>query len=134
MHTITPQQDGGSPQLGPTLTADIQMEGCPITALLDTGSPVMIVSLDFMVQTLAKQKGENETAQAWRARVEKRLEPPSVPLRSYGGQPLNIVGQITVDICRGDHKASVGVHIQQAARVCVLLGTYVLVLCCSSPI
>ena len=91
------------------------LENITITALLDTGSPATIVSLDFLLQTLAKQKGENETAQAWRARVEKRLEPPSIPLRSYGGQPLNIVGQITVNICRGDHKASVGVHIQQAA-------------------
>ena len=126
MHTITSQQNSGSPQLGPTLTAEIQIEGCPVTALLDTGSPATIVSLEFLLRTLAKQKREDETPQAWRARVEKKLEPPGIPLRSYGGQPLNIVGQVTVDICRGAHKANVRVHIQQGAPVCVLVGTDVL--------
>ena len=66
MHTITSQQDA---QLGPTPTTEVQVEGCPITNLLDTGSPATIVSLDFLLQTLAKQK-PGETPKAWRARIE----------------------------------------------------------------
>ena len=123
MHTITSQQEDCSAQLGPTLTAEIQIEGCPVTALLDTGSPVTIVLLDFLLQTLAKQKKPRETTQA---RIEEKLKPPSIPLCSYEGQPLSIVGQMTVDICRGDNKAKVKVHIQQGAPVCVLVGTDVL--------
>ena len=69
----------------------------------------------FFLQTLAKQKREDETPQVWRARVEEKLEPPGIPLRSYGGQSLNIVGKVTVDIRRGAHKASVRVHVQQGA-------------------
>jgi hypothetical protein len=123
MHTITSQQNA---QLGPTPVVEVHVEGCPVTALLDTGSPATIISLDFLLQTLAKQKKPGETPQAWRERIEKQLEPPSIPLRSYGGQPLSIVGQVLVNICRGDTSTRAKVHIQQGAPVCVLIGTDVL--------
>ena len=51
MHTITSQQNA---QLGLTPTTEVQVEGCPVTALLDTGSPLTIISLDFLLQTLAE--------------------------------------------------------------------------------
>lgn len=47
MYTITLQEDGGSAKLGPTLTAEIHIEVCPVTALLDTGYPATIVSLNL---------------------------------------------------------------------------------------
>ena len=40
---------GGS-ELGPVLTAEVLLEGEAVEALLDTGSPVTIVSLEFLVQ------------------------------------------------------------------------------------
>ena len=94
------------------------MEGSPVTALLDTGSPATIVSLDFLLQTLAKQRKPGEIPQAWKARREVKVEPRSIPLRSYGGQPLSIVGQVTLDIRRGDTSTRAKVHIQQGAPVC----------------
>jgi hypothetical protein len=77
MHTITSQQNT---QLGLTPTTEVHVEGCPVTAVLDTWSPATIISLDFLLQTLAKQKKPGETPQAWRERIEKQLEPPSILL------------------------------------------------------
>ena len=52
--------NGDSPSLGPTLTAEVCVEGRPTQALLDTGSPVSIVSIEFLIQTLMEvNKGEN---------------------------------------------------------------------------
>lgn len=40
--------------LGPTLLVQVEFEGSPVNALLDTGSPVSIVSLQFLLQALAR--------------------------------------------------------------------------------
>ena len=41
--------------LGPTPTVDITIEGVPVRAMIDTGSPITLVSLEFLLETLAKQ-------------------------------------------------------------------------------
>ena len=41
--------------LGPVLTVEVECEGTSIKALVDTRSPVMIVSLRFLVNALARQ-------------------------------------------------------------------------------
>ena len=38
--------------VGPTLTAEIQVEGQPIKELIDTGSAISLVSIDFLLQVL----------------------------------------------------------------------------------
>ena len=55
-------------------------------ALLDTGSPSTIVLLEFLLEALAKQKKPEETPHEWQARVEQKMEPPTIPLCSYGRQ------------------------------------------------
>ena len=122
MHTITSQQNAQLPPPRKSKWKDAQS----LLSSLDTGSPATIISLDFLLQTLAEQRKPGETPQAWRTRIEKQLEPPSIPLRSYGGQPLSIVGQVMVHIRRGDTSTRVKVHIQQGAPVCVLIRTDVL--------
>ena len=64
MHTITLQESDVAAQLGPTLTSEIQFEGCLVKALLDTGSPSTIVSLEFLLEMLAKQKKPEDTGVA----------------------------------------------------------------------
>ena len=51
-------EDGTS--LRPTLSAEVEFEGSPVKALLDTGSPVTIVSMKFLLQALAKQKPKDQ--------------------------------------------------------------------------
>ena len=49
MHGITPGDSVDSVKLGVTPTAAVELEGEPVDALLDTGSPVTIVSLDHLL-------------------------------------------------------------------------------------
>jgi hypothetical protein len=56
LHSLKPGQDPGGVKLGPTLQVQIRLEGESTTALLDTGSPVTIVSLEYLLQVLAHTK------------------------------------------------------------------------------
>ena len=91
MHVIRSTGTSKSAQLGPTPTANVELEGSVTKALLDTGSPVTIVSLQFLLEALARQRPKSQSAEDWRAAVEERLEPSTVTLQSYGGQRLGIV-------------------------------------------
>ena len=116
----------------------MKLEGIPVKALVDTGSPSTIVSLKFLVEALAKQKKPDESPAQWRERVERRLEPPGPRLKSYSGEKLNTVCQIKASISRGEHSAECVVRVQKGAPVDLLLGTDVhsclgiLVLMCDS--
>ena len=88
MHVLQPGEQENRVPLGPTLTAEVKFEGRPVQALLDTGSPVTIVSLEFLLQTLAKQRPASQTVAEWQVAVKARLQPPSVTLQSYGGKEL----------------------------------------------
>ncbi len=111
------------PPLGPTLTADVRFEGAPVRALIDTGSPVTIVSLSFLLQALAKQRGERQTPAEWETAVRERLDPPAVTLQNYGGDELSIVRQITASISRENHTCQATVLVQKDAPLDLLLGT-----------
>ena len=49
MHTVTISQSDTC--LGSTLTTEVKLEGVPVKALVDTGSPTTIVSLKFLIDT-----------------------------------------------------------------------------------
>ena len=72
MHGITSDYVIGRVQLGPTLTAMIEVEGEVIEALLDTGSPVTIIRLETLLQILAKKQCSSETPAEWRATAESQ--------------------------------------------------------------
>ena len=88
MPLVSQTKRGDQPILGPTITAEVVIEGVSVSALLDTGSPVSIISLEFIVNVLAKQRTQDQTPQEWRASVKKRLEPSAVNMWNYGGGPL----------------------------------------------
>ena len=54
---LEPDNDeGGATVLGPTPTVDLTIEGVPVRAMIGTGSPVTVVSLEFLLEILAKQQ------------------------------------------------------------------------------
>ena len=61
--------------LGSTPSVCVEFEGIPVEALLDTGSPVTIVSMRFLLKALAKQKPKEQVPMEWAAAVKSRLEP-----------------------------------------------------------
>ena len=56
MYGVTLGETRVGPHLGPTPTAEVELEGERVEALLDTGSPVTIVSLSFLLQLLARKR------------------------------------------------------------------------------
>ena len=107
-----------------SLMSEVQLEGSVVNALLDTGSPVSIVSLEFLLEALAKKRKQEESPQQWRARVEKRLqEPPGALLRSFGGETLDLMCQVTVNIARDNQNVTASVLVQKGAPLKLLLGS-----------
>lgn len=53
-------------KLGPSITAEVEVEGVPVQALLDTGSPVTIVSLEFLIQALLKKHPPKQFLVGWK--------------------------------------------------------------------
>ena len=103
MHGITcPEQQGV--KLGLTPTTEVNFEGMNVQALLDTGSPVTIVSAKFLFQALAKHHPPDQTIEEWEDSVRGRLQYSSVKLKSYGGGKLDIIGQIEVKLERGSNQ------------------------------
>ena len=49
-HPLSENEDG--PFLGPTLAEEVCVEGQPTKALLDTGSPVSIISIKLLLHTV----------------------------------------------------------------------------------
>ena len=90
--------------------------------MLDTGSPITIVSAKFLFQALAKHRLPDQTVKEWEDSVRKRLQYSSVRLQSYGRGKLNIIGQIEVNLERGSNQTKVVVQIQNKAPVELLIG------------
>ena len=103
LHGLETGTNSEGVKLGPIPKAQIILEGEAMTALLDTGSPVTIVSLEHLLHILARTRPPGTTPEQWRAMVENRQKPTSLSLRNYGGDELNIVHQISVSLTHGEH-------------------------------
>ena len=90
MHSISSKESGV--ELGPVPSAQVEFEGEHVKALLDTGSPVTIVSLVFLLKVWAKKRTSEQSLEEWK-KVEKKLEPTPVALRNYCGGRLPVVRQ-----------------------------------------
>ncbi len=103
--------------------SEVLFEGTPVAALLDTGSPVTIVPLDFVLTALAKNRPESQQLEDWKQGVKARLEPPTITLRNHGGGRINIVSQMRVQLWKGGHSVERVVQVQKGAQVNLLIGT-----------
>ena len=114
-----------TPTLGPVPKAILQVEGVPVEALVDTGAPVSIINLNFLLAALAKNRKPEQSPAEWRTEVEKRLEQPSFTnLQNYGGGELKLARQIRVSLSRvGGKTIEAVLQVQSNAPVDLLLGT-----------
>ena len=67
--------EGAKPTVGPTLMTEIQVEGQPAQALIDTGSTVSLISIDFLLQALLSGVGREKTSAEKMETLRARLEP-----------------------------------------------------------
>ena len=80
MHGITATEDPNAVPLGPTITAEVEFEGSKTLPLLDTGSAVTIVSLEFTMKALVKKRPEGQQVKEWKEEVRAPLESLMVKL------------------------------------------------------
>ena len=106
--------DDTTVQLGPKLTTEILLEGHPVQALLDTGSPVSIVSIDFLLKVLLTAASSDQTEEDLKDAARKRIKPPTISVRSFGGGEVNIIGQVTVNVSLGEHSCQAVMLVQKA--------------------
>ena len=128
LHHVTPTKLHVDPrhikhELGQTPTATVLLEGVPVEALLDTGSPVSIVSLEKLLDALARTRPPGQTPEEWKKEMQSRFVLPSVVLKNYGGGELSIVGQIEALVTRADFKINAVLQAQSNASVDMLIGT-----------
>ena len=86
LHGVSPKEVDHNVCLGPTITTLVMFECTPVSALLDTGSPVTIISLGFAFGTLAKQRNPGQTPTHWDEEVKGRLQPPTHTAELWWGR------------------------------------------------
>ena len=119
MHGI----EAGPTSLGPVLTSEVGVDGSTVKALLDTGSPVSIISLDYFLQTAVAKRPEDQSPADWGEEVQRRLLPSTMTLRSYGGVELPIMAQVSCKLSKGGFSTESLLQVQKEAPVDFLLGT-----------
>lgn len=117
IHGISPTSE---PKLGPVVATQVELEGIEANALLDTGSPASMISLEFLTEAKLSQKPEDQSHEEWKKSFKPTVHAPEVTLQSYGGSRVFTVGQTEVTISPYSLKATV--QVQRNAPV-PLLGT-----------
>ena len=115
--------EGNKNGVGPTLTAEVEVEGKTVKALLDTGSPVTILSVDLLFNHWAQHKKAEQTVEEGKEEVKSRLKSPSLTLKNYGRNELNILKEVTVKLERGGYSCTAIVFLQKNPSHNLLIGT-----------
>jgi len=124
LHGVEPPQHAvSSVLLGIVPSSEVCLEGVPVKALLDTGSPISITSLDFFLKVCVQNRKPSESPVEWGRGVKQWLEEPTVSLHSYGGGELNVVSQVQCRVSRDNFVVETVLQVQRGAPVDLLLGT-----------
>jgi len=118
--------DNRGPTLGPTLKVKASIEVCPTEALIDIGSPVSLVSIDFLLRALVMTMNDRATQDDITKALRARLKDPELTVRNFGGNEVNIVGQTIVTVSCGEYRSQMTILIQKATQLELLLGTNIL--------
>ena len=122
-HVVKPNSESKDPALGPSIHVEVLLEGHPVKALVDTGSPVTIVSISCLLDILEKLKNSNQTMDEWKQQVQSKFQTPSVAVNNYGGGMVNIISQIPVTLKLGNKECCATILVQKGATLDLLLGT-----------
>jgi hypothetical protein len=126
LHSMSEAGNRGGGRLRPSPCAKVYVNGVPTKTLIDTGSPATIISLEFVMKIMVGEREEGQSKEQWKINTRKRLAPPDVSLKNYGGDPLNIIAQTPLQLSYGTQTVEATVLIQKGAPNQLLLGTDVL--------
>jgi hypothetical protein len=116
-------EPGGRSKLGPSVTARVYVNGHPTEALIDTGSPATVVSLEFVLDAFVKGRTGGQSPLEWKEETRKRFSLPSIALKAYSGHKLDIQYQVCVELTHGNRTIETVVLAQEGAPHDLLLGT-----------
>ena len=108
--------------MGPIPTVEIEVEGTPAMAIVDTVSPVTIVSLKLLVKALANTS-PGEDKDMVKDAIRKHLVSTTLHLKGHGGESIPIVKQGKVKLTRGPYTVEACLRIQRNPPAELLLGT-----------
>ena len=117
MNLVVPES---GPRLGLTVFAPISVNRVLTEALVDTGSPATIVSLEFVLSVLRKNQSKNQTNDQWMELTREKFKDPDVILKNYGGQQLDFIAHIYLSLSRGDRQVNL---VRKEAANELLIGT-----------
>lgn len=107
---------------GPRITAAVTVNGVECPALLDTGSPVTVISLDYLVK-VQQQNHPNLTEEEARREVTTTLVKPTTVVRTYDDTVVSVAGVVKLQLSCRTGAAVVPVLVQRGAPQDLLLGT-----------
>ena len=120
MHNIKSDGTLQNVAMGLTPMSEKTLDSSPVKALLDTGSSISIVSLEFNLSIAAKGQRPNQTPTEWGKEVRHKLKPTIVSLRSYGGEEPDIVSQVSCHLERDGYQVKAMLQVQKGAPVHLL--------------
>jgi len=123
MHNVAATGQGSEAKLGPTILAEVAVNGVPVQALINTESPATIISLGIVISVFAQGRTEGQTPSQWREKTLKKFSPPEVALNSYGGQQLGVIAQISLCLSQGESCTDATILVKKGAPNNLLLGT-----------
>jgi hypothetical protein len=113
----------GDNTLGPAMYTEVRVNGMPTRALVHTGSPATIISLDHVMKIVTSEVGSQQFDSHWEEKTICKFSMPKVSLSAYGGHRLNILCQICLRLSQGGQTVDGVVLVQPGAPNDLLLGT-----------
>lgn len=98
-------------------------QGYPVKALQDTGSPVTIVSIECVLDALAKQQAPKQSAEEWKHQLHKKFQQSTLTVNNYGRDDVNVNGQLLVTLQVENKECKATMLVQKEVKVDLLLGT-----------
>ena len=115
MHGVEAETEVSNSMLGPTIRTPIQVNVVTADALVDTGSPATIISLELLLKVLAHNRPPGQMPADWQEATLAKSATPQVTLNSYGGHQLDLTVQIQVQLSQGPHTTDAVVLVVKGA-------------------
>ena len=109
---------------GPRWEKQVELNGQPVRALLDSGSPVTIVNLVCWMQIW--KDNHSSTDPDWRSNLLKAVKESPCRVYHYGGEEIEIEGSAEVKLKVADRELTLPILLQDEAPQELLIGTDVL--------
>ena len=106
---------------GPRVKMTVELEGQPTEALVDTGSPITVVSLQRLMR-IWKTNWE-PTDPDWMERAIEAIRDPSLGVQTYDGTDLPMLGEAEVTLKVEARNVKMTVLVQDEAPQDLLIGT-----------